>query len=88
MGTESGYLYHAVTFGWLAGEIIRRISGQLPGDFLASRLTGPLGLELWIGLPASEHGRVARILPPTLSPEQLAAPVPARTEADEILEAR
>ncbi len=83
---NSGYLYHAVTFGWLAGEIIRRISGQLPGDFLASRLTGPLGLELWIGLPASEHGRVARILPPTLSPEQLAAPVPARTEADEILE--
>ena len=83
---NSGYLYHAVTFGWLAGEIIRRISGQLPGDFLASRLTGPLGLELWIGLPASEHGRVARILPPTLSPEQLAAPVPTRTEVDEILE--
>ena len=70
---NSGYLYHSVTFGWLAGEIIRRLSGQLPGDFLASRLTGPLGLELWIGLPESEHGRVARILPPTLSPDQAVA---------------
>jgi CubicO group peptidase (beta-lactamase class C family) len=83
---NSGYSYHAVTFGWLAGEIIRRLSGQLPGDFLASRLTGPLGLELWIGLPASEHGRVARILPPTPSAEQLAAPVPTRTEVDEVMD--
>ena len=83
---NSGYLYHAVTFGWLAGEIIRRVSGQLPGEFLAGRLTGPLGLEVWIGLPAAEHGRVAAILPPTLSPEQQAAPVPTRTEVDEILE--
>jgi CubicO group peptidase (beta-lactamase class C family) len=83
---NSGYLYHAVTFGWLAGEIIRRVSGQLPGDFLASRLTGPLGLEVWIGLPPAEHGRVAKILPPTPSAEQLAAPVPTRTEVDEILE--
>jgi CubicO group peptidase (beta-lactamase class C family) len=83
---NTGFLYHAVTFGWLAGEIIRRISGQLPGDFLASRLTGPLGLEVWIGLPAAEHGRVARILPPTPSPQQAAAPVPTRTEVDEVLE--
>lgn len=83
---NSGHLYHAVTFGWLAGEIIRRVSGQLPGDFLASRLTGPLGLEVWIGLPAAEHGRVATILPPTPSAEQLAAPVPTRTEVDEILD--
>jgi CubicO group peptidase (beta-lactamase class C family) len=83
---DASYHYHAVTFGWLAGEIIRRLSGQLPGDFVASRLTDPLGLELWVGLPAEQHGRVATILPPTPSPDQLAAPVPARTEVDEFLE--
>ncbi|MGI5271536.1 serine hydrolase domain-containing protein [Nonomuraea sp. CA-218870] len=59
-GTDHGY--HALTYGWLVGEVVRRVSGRGVGAFLADEIAGPLGLDLWIGLPASEHHRVARIL--------------------------
>ena len=49
----SGHGYHAVTFGYLAGELIRRTDGRSPGQFLADEIAGPLGVELWIGLPRS-----------------------------------
>ncbi len=52
-------MYHAVTFGYLVGEVIRRVSGKMPGRFFADEVAKPLGLELWIGLPASEEHRVA-----------------------------
>ena len=61
-GTRHGY--HAVTFGWLVGEVIRRVSGRSPGRFLAEEVAAPLGLELWIGLPEAEEERVARLLAP------------------------
>jgi CubicO group peptidase (beta-lactamase class C family) len=67
-GTRHGY--HALTWGFLVGEVIRRITGQGVGQFLASEVCGPLGLELWIGLPESEHDRVATFLPPTPSPDE------------------
>ena len=73
-GTRHGY--HAVTFGWLVGEVIRRVSGRSPGRFLAEEIAGPLGLDLWIGLPEAEEPRVARLLaagPPVPDPEALAA---------------
>ncbi|MBV9330621.1 MAG: beta-lactamase family protein [Alphaproteobacteria bacterium] len=53
------YLYHFVTFGYLLGEVIRRISGKTPGRFLADEISTPLGIDLWIGLPESEEKRVA-----------------------------
>lgn len=57
-GTENGY--HAVNFGWLAGELLRRIDGRPIDRFVAEEIAGPLGLDgLFIGTPASEHGRVA-----------------------------
>lgn len=56
-GTRAGY--HTVSIGWLAGELIRRVSGQSVGSFLRERITGPLGLDLWIGLPAEQEHRVA-----------------------------
>ena len=59
----SQYMYHALTYGWLAGELIRRISGLMPGEFFARRFGRPLGLSTWIGLPAAELPRVARVLP-------------------------
>ena len=63
-GTRHGY--HALTWGFLVGEIIRRITGIGVGEFLAQEVAGPLGLDLWVGLPESEHPRVARLLgPPT-----------------------
>jgi CubicO group peptidase (beta-lactamase class C family) len=61
-GTRHGY--HALTFGFLVGEVVRRVSGRSLGRFVADEITAPLGLDLHIGLPESEHGRVARLLPP------------------------
>lgn len=51
--------YHALTHAWLVGELIRRITGQSPGAFFAAEVARPLGLDLHIGLPESEHSRVA-----------------------------
>lgn len=63
----TGFFYHALTFGWLGGEIIRRITGQLPGDLLQARFAGPLGLDTWIGLPADELQRLAPVIEATPS---------------------
>ncbi|HKA15172.1 MAG TPA: serine hydrolase domain-containing protein, partial [Myxococcota bacterium] len=61
-GTAHGY--HAITFGWLVGEVVRRISGRTLGRFLRDEIAGPLGLDFWIGLPEAEDPRAARIAPP------------------------
>jgi len=60
-GTRHGY--HALTFGFLVGELVRRISGKSLGDFVRDEITGPLNLDLWMGLPASEDYRVAPSIP-------------------------
>lgn len=59
-GTRNGY--HMSTFGWTVGELIRRTSGQSLGEFFRTRVTEPLGLDFHIGLPASEHHRVSRMM--------------------------
>jgi CubicO group peptidase (beta-lactamase class C family) len=59
-GTAHGY--HGRTFGWLVGEVIRRVSGRTPGRFFAEEIAAPLGLDFFIGLPASERGRVSRMV--------------------------
>lgn len=56
------HCYHALTFGWLCGELVRRISGQSVGAFFAEQVAGPLGLDLWIGLPPSLEPRVSTIV--------------------------
>jgi CubicO group peptidase (beta-lactamase class C family) len=53
--------YHALTFGWICGELVRRIDGRSIGSFFADEVVVPLGLELWIGLPAELEPRVARL---------------------------
>jgi len=58
-GTASGY--QAMTFGFLVGEVIRRISGRSPGRFFAAEVAGPLGADFHIGLPASELGRCSDV---------------------------
>jgi CubicO group peptidase (beta-lactamase class C family) len=58
-GTDHGY--HALTYGWLLDELVRRVTGQGTGEWLASQVTGPLGLDLWLGLPESEAGRAGRV---------------------------
>lgn len=56
--------YHARTFGWLAGELVRRVDGRSLGRFLRDEVAAPLGLDLWVGLPEQEEPRVARLIPP------------------------
>jgi CubicO group peptidase (beta-lactamase class C family) len=60
----SAHGYHVGTFGWLAGEVIRRVTGKSVGRFVAERIAEPLGLDLWIGLPGALNGRVAPLIPP------------------------
>jgi CubicO group peptidase (beta-lactamase class C family) len=57
-GTDHGY--HALTYGWLVDELVRRVTGQGAGAWLAAQITGPLGLDLWLGLPDAEADRVGR----------------------------
>ena len=54
-GTAQGY--HAITFGFLVGEVIRRITGTSPGQFFAEQVAGPLRADFFIGVPESELGR-------------------------------
>jgi CubicO group peptidase (beta-lactamase class C family) len=54
-------IYHAVTFGWLCGELVRRVDGRSVGRFLREEIAEPLGLEAWIGLPEEFEPRVAVI---------------------------
>jgi CubicO group peptidase (beta-lactamase class C family) len=60
-GTRHGY--HATTFGWLVGEVVRRAAGAGIGAVLRERVADPLGLDLWIGLPEAEEHRVAPLIP-------------------------
>jgi CubicO group peptidase (beta-lactamase class C family) len=60
-GTAHGY--HAVTYGWLVGEVVRRVSGRSLGTFFRDEVAGPLGLEFWIGLPDDQQSRVAPLIP-------------------------
>jgi len=57
--------YHVGTYGWLAGEVIRRVTGQSVGEVVADRIARPLGLELWIGLPESMEEQVAPLILPS-----------------------
>jgi CubicO group peptidase (beta-lactamase class C family) len=61
-GTASGY--HAITQGYLVGEVIRRVSGQTVGSFFASEVAGPLGADFHIGTGPEHDDRVARVIPP------------------------
>jgi CubicO group peptidase (beta-lactamase class C family) len=53
--------YHAVTFGWMCGELVHRVDGRTIGRFFAEEFAVPLGLELWIGLPEELEGRVSTV---------------------------
>lgn len=59
--------YHAVTYGWLVGEVVRRIDGRSLGTYFREEFAEPLGADLHIGLPEAEHGRVSNLVP-TLAP--------------------
>ncbi|MFJ6908069.1 serine hydrolase domain-containing protein [Streptomyces griseoluteus] len=60
-GTDHGY--HAQTYSWLTGELVRRVTGRPIGAFVASEIAAPAGADVWLGLPASEQARVGRVGP-------------------------
>ncbi|MCF3135602.1 serine hydrolase domain-containing protein [Streptomyces olivochromogenes] len=60
-GTDHGY--HAQTYSWLTGELVRRVTGRPIGEWIASEIAGPAGADLWLGLPEAEAGRVGRVGP-------------------------
>ncbi len=64
-GKKSGY--HAITFGYLLGELVRRISGRSVGTFFQEEIARPLNADFYIGLPEEHDGRVAELVPPKLS---------------------
>lgn len=63
-GTRHGY--HGLTFGFLVGELVRRVSGAGLGEFFSREIADPLELDFWLGLPEEIEERTARILAPDL----------------------
>ncbi|MGE3074455.1 MAG: serine hydrolase domain-containing protein [Dehalococcoidia bacterium] len=61
-GTKRGY--HAITYGWLLGELVRRVSGKRLGEFFRDEVAIPYGIDFTIGLPASEDYRTAKFIYP------------------------
>jgi CubicO group peptidase (beta-lactamase class C family) len=59
-GSQHGY--HATTYGWLVGEVIRRVTGKSVGTYFREEIAAPLALDFWIGLPESEESRVAPLV--------------------------
>jgi len=55
----SEYAYHAITHGWITGEIIRRVTGMSPGQYLAKHISAPLAADTWLGLPPHLENKVA-----------------------------
>jgi CubicO group peptidase (beta-lactamase class C family) len=72
-GTKVGY--HAYTFGYLIGEIVRRATGKPISQVLLEEVSGPLGVgdELYFGMPRSEHHRLARLEDAPMDPQAMAA---------------
>ncbi|WP_329127937.1 serine hydrolase domain-containing protein [Streptomyces sp. NBC_01465] len=81
-GTDHGY--HAHTYSWLVGELVRRVTGRGIGQWVAEEIARPLALDFWIGLPAEEEhraGRLGPVEPPAVGGELKLRPKRAVTEA-------
>ncbi|WP_062984563.1 serine hydrolase domain-containing protein [Nocardia anaemiae] len=70
-GTASGY--HALNYGHLIGEVIRRVTGRTLGQFFAEELAGPLNADFHIGTAPENHHRIAPLVPPPLLEFDMAA---------------
>jgi CubicO group peptidase (beta-lactamase class C family) len=70
-GTKHGY--HTRSYGWIVGEIIRRITGLSPGTYFSQHVAAPLGLDFYIGVPEALDARVARMYPAVNDVETQAA---------------
>jgi CubicO group peptidase (beta-lactamase class C family) len=75
-GTKHGY--HALTFGYLIGEVIRRVTGKTVGAYCRENISGPLGIDFHIGLDARDDSRCAEVI---------AAPPPAPGQRNPLADA-
>jgi CubicO group peptidase (beta-lactamase class C family) len=82
-GSRHGY--HFRTYGWILGEVVRRVTGRTLGRFFADEIAAPLGADFWIGLPEREEERVARLIPPPPLPDPEARAVFERMMAPDTL---
>ncbi|MFF5184028.1 serine hydrolase domain-containing protein [Streptomyces sp. NPDC000345] len=57
----TGHGYHAQTYSWLTGELVRRATGRGIGEWIADEIAGPVGADLWLGLPQAQSARVGRV---------------------------
>ncbi|MFD5404473.1 serine hydrolase domain-containing protein [Streptomyces griseorubiginosus] len=83
-GTDHGY--HALTYGWMLDELVRRVTGLGAGEWIAREIAGPLAAEFWLGLPEAEEaagraGRVGRVEAPEPTGALRARPRRSVTEA-------
>lgn len=85
-GTASGY--HAVTQGYLVGEVVRRVAGQPVGRFFADEVAGPLGADFFIGTPPEADERVGLLIPPEKMPTEsdLPSEIARRTFSNPLLD--
>lgn len=84
----TGYGYHAVTYGWLVGEVVRRVAGVDFGEFVRREISEPLGLDLWVGLPDDEQHRVSPLINsgmPGLPTPEPAGDADSRTDAPSLV---
>jgi CubicO group peptidase (beta-lactamase class C family) len=68
--------YHAMTYGWLVGEIVRRVSGKSIGRFIAENIAKPLDADFFVGLPESQDARVAEMIAPVHPVDMESLPLP------------
>ena len=59
---RAAFMYHAITWGWLVDELVRRTDGRPPGLFFAEEFAQPLDLEVWIGLPSELHAKASTMV--------------------------
>ncbi|MFD1937404.1 serine hydrolase domain-containing protein [Nonomuraea mangrovi] len=83
-GTAHGY--HALTYGFLVGEVVRRVTGKPVAELVAAEIAGPLGLDMWLGAPDEVIPRAARLSagdpPETTTPSETADPLAPRTAVE------
>jgi CubicO group peptidase (beta-lactamase class C family) len=85
---SAGHLYHALTYGWIVGEVIRRVTGRTPGRLFRERLGDPLRLRTWIGVPPAVRPSIAWTEPPLPDEDSEAARTSARIVAEDPIVAR
>ncbi|MEV0147651.1 MULTISPECIES: serine hydrolase [unclassified Nonomuraea] len=78
----SAHGYHALSYGFLVGEVVRRVTGKSVGELVAAEIAGPLGLDLWMGAPDPVLARAARLTAGGDRPHATLTPTPDTSTPD------